>query len=479
MVLQLRRGAVHPVGIENSHPASFRDPSGVVFRAEDGTLYRQVNRVYERDYRRLMDSGLYERLVSEGMLIEHHEVDRSLAIDGSAYCVIQPCPIPMISYPYEWCFTALKNAALLTLQIQKCALDYGMSLKDASAFNVQFIGTTPVLIDTLSFEEYEDGHPWVAYGQFCRHFLAPLALMSKVDMRLNRLASVHLDGIPLDIASRMLPLSSRFRFGLSMHLHLQARFVKAYSDTSKAADVDVTQRKLAKGKQLALLENLVNTVQKLHIGKRRTEWADYYQDHSYSHEAFEQKRTIVKDFIERVGPQTVWDLGANTGEFSRIAAQSGARVYAFDVDPACVEAGFRYCLESGIQNLLPLCMDLTNPSPALGWAQMERQSLTERGPADLVLSLALVHHLAISNNVPFELIVQYLHQLSRNLIIEFVPKSDPQVKRLLRSRKDIFDHYSQEYFEAAFQRQYAILDRTQVGEDGRLLYLMTSDNTCA
>jgi hypothetical protein len=194
--------------------SSFRDPSGFLFIRE-GILYRQVNQVYREDYSRLMDSGLYEKLVKNGLLITHAETDIQPADGVLSYKVICPERVPFISYPYEWSFGQLQDAALATLSIQRRALKLGMSLKDASAYNIQFPKGKAMLIDTLSFEQYQEGEPWVAYRQFCQHFLAPLALMAYKDVRLNQLLRIYIDGIPLDLASKLLPRSTRWNLGLA------------------------------------------------------------------------------------------------------------------------------------------------------------------------------------------------------------------------------------------------------------------------
>jgi hypothetical protein len=208
--------------------ASFRDPSGFLF-SRGGALYRQVNRKYQQEYARLMESGLYEKLVKAGLLIPHTEVNQAPAEAENAYKVIQPERVAFISYPYEWSFGQLKDAALATLSVQKRALKRGMSLKDASAYNIQFVHGKATLIDTLSFETYKEGQPWVAYRQFCQHFLAPLALMALRDVRLSQLLRVYIDGVPLDLASELLPWNTRLNFGLLTHIHLHAGAQKKYA----------------------------------------------------------------------------------------------------------------------------------------------------------------------------------------------------------------------------------------------------------
>ncbi|HOW91704.1 MAG TPA: hypothetical protein PK883_05240, partial [Anaerolineaceae bacterium] len=210
--------------------ASFRDPSGFIFK-RGGVLYRQVNRAYQKAYDKLMSGGLYAGLTADGLLIPHEEVDEPPADPELVYKIIRPQVVPFISYPYEWSFTQLKDAALLTLAAARSALEQGMVLKDASAYNIQFVGGKPVLIDTLSFDLYKEGAPWDAYRQFCQHFLAPLALASLVDIRLIQLLRVYIDGIPLDLASALLPGRTKFGLaGLAVHIHLHARAQQQYSD---------------------------------------------------------------------------------------------------------------------------------------------------------------------------------------------------------------------------------------------------------
>lgn len=448
-------------------PASFRDPSGFLFQ-QDGVIYRQVNLIYKGDYDHLMESGLYRALVDDNLLIPHEEVDIEPLAPELAYKIIKPKPIPFISYPYEWCFSQLKDAALTTLKIQKKALDFGMTLRDCSSYNIQFKNGRPLFIDTLSFGKYREGEPWVAYRQFCQHFLAPLALMSYKDIRLCRLLRTYIDGLPLDLASCLLPWRTHLRFSLLSHIHLHARSQKHFAHRQ----VDVKRRRMSRYAFLGILNNLESTVKKLKWQAGGTEWAEYYQDTNYSPQAFEHKKTIVAGFLERVRPATVWDLGANVGIFSRLASERGIPTVSFDVDPAAVEKHYLDCIARGDTNILPLVIDLTNPSPGIGWENKERMSLKKRGPADAVLALALVHHLAISNNVPLSKIAGFLSDVCHWLIIEFVPKTDSQVQRLLATREDIFPDYTRQAFEQEFSRYFTIDDSADIRESQRTVYLM-------
>jgi hypothetical protein len=456
---------------EIRQPASFRDPSGFLFQRA-GVLYRQVNQSYRREYDQLMASGLYENLVKRGWLIPHEEVTPEPSADDRAYKIIQPTPLAFISYPFEWSFSQLKDAALLTLKIQQRALRYGMSLKDSSAYNIQFHlkNGKPVLIDTLSFETYEEGQPWVAYRQFCQHFLAPLAVMAYTDIRLSQLLRVYIDGMPLDLVSSLLPGKTRLNFGLLTHLHVHASAQKRYAGQS--VDTAESGRQMSKTSLLGLIDSLLNTVKKLSWQPADTDWGDYYEDTNYSDQAMSQKEALVADFVSRAAPEMVWDLGANTGRFSRIASQQGISTIAFDIDPAAVEKNYLQIKAQKESHLLPLIIDLTNPSAGIGWANQERDSLSARANADMILALALVHHLAISNNVPLEMIAAHFSQLAPWLVIEFVPKTDSQVQRLLVSREDIFEAYTQEGFEQAFRTRYHLRATEAIQGSERRLYLM-------
>ncbi len=453
-------------------PSSFRDPSGFLFR-KDGVLYRQINQVYREDYDRLMESGLYRALVDDDLLIPHEEAGLDPPVQEQAYKSIQPEAIPFISYPYEWCFSQLKDAALTTLRVQRKALEYGMSLKDSSAYNIQFRNGRPVFIDTLSFGTYSEGEPWVAYRQFCQHFLAPLALMGYRDVRLGQLFRIHMDGLPLDLASSLLPWRTRLRFSLLSHIHLHARSQRHFADRQ----VDVKQRKVGRYALLGIINSLESAVKGLRWRAGGTEWVDYYQDTNYSKQAFEDKRKIVVGFLDRVKPVTAWDLGGNVGVFSRLASEHGANTVCFDVDPAAVEKNYLFCRQSGEAGMLPLVLDLTNPSPGIGWEGRERMSLQERGPAEVVLALALVHHLAISNNVPLPRIAGFLRDTCRWLIVEFVPKTDSQVQRLLATRDDVFTGYTREAFEEEFSGRFRVEDIVEIEDSQRVMYLMQRKDT--
>jgi len=448
---------------------SFRDPAGQVF-SHEGVVLREVRRPYIDEYDQLMASGLHQELVKDGLLVDHEELTDFPPLSTETYKILKPQQIPFISYPYEWSFNQLKQAALTTLRIEQKALEFGMSLKDASAFNVQFMNGRPIHIDTLSLQKYQEGDPWFAYKQFCQHFLGPLALMRYKGIWSGSLSLTHLDGIPLDLVSSLLPLKSRLKPSIHIHIHLHSKLLSKYAGRS----VSARKRKFGKMSHLGLLDNLLVTVQGLRWKPNKSVWQRYYEGDSYTPEAFEDKTRLIKEFLDLVRPKTVWDLGANTGFFSRLASETGATTVAFDSDPSVVDACFLAAQKQSDTNLLPLVMDLASPSPAIGWANQERMDLVQRGPADLVMALALIHHLSIADNVPFNMIAEYLKSLGSWVVVEFVPKTDPKVMLLLESRQDVFQDYTQERFEREFSALFEIKSKAQIEGSERVLYLLKS-----
>jgi hypothetical protein len=450
-------------------PGSFRDPSGFVYR-RDGVLYRQVAPSFAARWDDLEGSGLLRTLQARGILVEHSRAPLDSAYDpAGAHVVLQPAPIDFISYPYEWSFGQLKDAALLTLDAQEAAMTAGFTLRDATAYNVQFQHGRPILIDTLSFERAKPGVPWIAYRQFCEHFLAPLALMAKRDVRCGMMLRQYIDGIPLDLAARLLPGRSRLNLGLGSHIHAHARAQRHYEGRTDVGAVR-TQASLSPLKQAAFLDSLRRTIDGLRWEPAGTEWADYADHTSYGDDAASAKDAAVRRLLEAAGGNVTWDLGANTGRFSRIAASLDRRVVAWDIDPAATEMHYRAIRRDNVPSILPLLGDLANPSPGLGWALAERRSLRDRADADVVLALALVHHLAIGRNIPLAHLADFLAELGPNLIIEFVPREDSMVKRLLATREDVFSEYTIAGFKEAFRARYDVREEVGILDTERTLF---------
>jgi SAM-dependent methyltransferase len=449
-------------------PGSYRDPSGFVFR-RDGVLYRQINARFADDWAAFQTSGLGADLISRQILIPHEPASLELAASADALAVIAPEPISFISYPYEWAFSQLKDAALLTLKAQEVADAHGMTLRDASAFNVQFRLGRPILIDSLSFERRVTGEPWKPYRQFCEHFLAPLALMAHRDGRLGILLRDFIDGVPLDLAGELLPPRTRWSPSLAAHVHLHARAQRRHAMADSPAPSNVT---MSDNRRRALLDHLKRTIEGLRLTAAGTQWAEYADQTSYSTAGTASKEATVERMLADIRGRRAWDIGANTGRYSAIAATAGYEVLAIDGDWAAVERHYLSLRESREARILPLLGDIADPSPGIGWANAERAPLLERADADVVMALALVHHLAIARNVPLPLLAELLAGIAPNLIIEWVPKEDLMVRRLLAAREDVFAAYSLEGFRAAFARHFDVIEEAPIGDSERILFRM-------
>jgi SAM-dependent methyltransferase len=446
------------------HPASFRDPCGFVFRHE-GVFYRAILPEGLEDYEMLMQSGLYARLRQEGLMIAHEEMqDASLQPEASK--ILKPAQLDFWSYPYEWSFRQLQAAALLTLRLVALGLEQGMMLKDASACNIQFIGCEPVLIDSLSFERYEAGKPWQAFGQFCRHFLYPLLVFQKCPELSPALLTAYPDGLPAQLTASLLPRKSRLSWNNQLYVFLAAALAKRQDKPQRAI-------RISKQKILQNVAQLEGYIKSLKPRAQQTAWSNYYEETILSNEYLGSKKTMVAGLLQSLQLQRVIDAGCNTGSFSLMAAKHAQEVIAFDSDPASADALFQEAARRKLTNLHVLAADLTNPTPSLGWANTERSSLLQRLRGDPVLALALVHHLAIGKNIPLSFIsALFAGMTTQWLLIEFVPKHDPRTQLLLQARKDIFHNYTEAAFEAAFGQHFHIEKRMALPHSERVLYLM-------
>lgn len=447
------------------HPASYRDPSGFVF-THNGEVFRQINLSFKEHWDAFHASGLYNDLVASGRLISHTSVEQNLTGLPNWYRTIQPEPLQFISYPYEWTFGMLKDAALLTLEIAAEALQNSFVLKDASPYNVQLHGGKMIFIDSLSFENYTDGEPWVAYRQFCEAFLAPLALMHFCQLPLNGLFLAFPDGVPLLHAKKLLPIPSRFHLQLYLHLHLHAS--QSSKKESNGGKVHLTKQKL-----LNVLESLRQTVKSLRFDGFENVWGGYYKEASARGGYIEEKKSVIEEWLKRLpGLQSAIDIGGNRGEFARLVCAPGRRVICADSEHHAVEQLYKQVRETTEPGLFPVVMDFVTPSPALGLNNRERSPFFERAASDLALALAVVHHLAIGRNVPFNGIAQTCAALGRWLIIEWVPKEDEKTQTLLRNKSDVYGWYTQENFLGAFAALYRTVETKPVLSSGRTLYLM-------
>lgn len=449
-------------------PASFRDPDGAIFIYND-FIYRRVNDSVREDFDFFQSSKLYKKLVDDRKIVSFKEVELpECELCAGAYKTLLPEQLPFISYPYEWSFDQVKDSALLTLDIALDALSYNMILKDANPYNIQLVKGEVKHIDSLSFERYEEGKPWVAYRQYCEMFLSILILMSKVDPSFARLLSLELSGMSLNLVNKIVPLRQKIDCGYLLHIWMQSKAQNFYSQRVSQH----REYRLAKDSLKSLLQNLRSTTAKLTLPNRKSFWYGYYKDNNYTDSSFAEKKEIIEKYIKSLKPKSVWDLGANTGIFSEIASSYADKVIALDNDHDSVNALYNKIRKTPNGNIYPLVADLVNPTPGIGWMNVERGSLISRSDSDLILALALIHHLAIVNNTPFHKISELFSRIGGSLIVEFVDKSDSQVQRLLANREDIFEEYSQQGFEAVFSEQYRIIDKVRFGNRGRVLYFM-------
>jgi hypothetical protein len=454
------------------HPSSFRDPVGFLYN-RGNRLLRQVNGEYAGDLEHLRSSGLLAESAAAGLTLHQEEVPLADRFDDRACAVFEPTRLAFVSYPYEWCPGQLRDAGLATIALQRRALARGMTLKDATAYNVQFHQGRPVHIDMLSFERSRAGRPWVAYRQFCQHFLAPLALARYRDPRLLRLLTVHLEGIPLDVASRLLPARTWLRPSLFVHIHAHAIVSSRVAEGAGDSSARVRGTAL-----VALADSLERCVRSLAWRPPAGVWRDYTSDRSYSETALRSKRSSVEKWLARRDYRSVLDVGANVGEFSRLAAGAAERVLSVDADYASVETLYRSLDTPSRARIQPLVADLANPSPALGWNGSEREPLLDRLRSDVVLALALVHHLVLAAGAPVEAVVSLLARLGREAVVEYVPMDDPQARRLLRNR-DRCHAYDRSRFEAALRTRYSIAEVAPVAESSRVLYRLAPAGSAA
>lgn len=448
--------------IPHQHPASYRDPAGYLYTKE-GILYRAVQEIYAPHYTQLMDGGLYDSLQSSALLIPHLEVAQSQEHPNEAWKILKPLALEQWSYPYEWCFGQLKDAAFATLTLALKGLEHGMILKDANAYNIQFYNGRPLLIDTLSFEIYQEGNAWQAFRQFCNHFLNPLLVMRALPDLSPAFLMAYPDGISSKLTAKILPWTKRLSFNHQLYVYLAA----GTSRNQIAGDgrkLHITSEKIKQN-----LNQLQKFISQLNLKPAKSAWNNYYEETILSNNYLASKTKAVRSLLERVQPKVITDIGCNTGVFSLIASEFAETVIALDFDPLSVEKLYA----EKKPNIYPLVADIAYPTPALGWANEERSSLIKRISAEMVMALAVVHHLALSNNVPLSQIGALFSGIcSKWLIVEFVPKTDPRAQQLLAGKGDIFPHYTQSDFEDAFGGYFQVEDCILLSGSTRILYLL-------
>jgi len=459
-----------------SEPGSFRDRNGRVFYS--GTaVFRGLSNEALKQWQILSATKFFRSFMRDGKLVRTEEVDPAGTLDstetGQWAGLLRHETIPFISYPYEWSFGMLKDAALLQLELVRAALDEDWILKDASAFNLQWVGTRPVFIDIISFERLGVGEPWVGYRQFCQLFLYPLLLQVYKDIPFQPWLRGSIEGIEPEHCANLMSVRDLLRPGVLTHVHLQAKLQARFATTK--ADIRRELRTGGFNKELikANVSRVTKLVQRLQWNPGKSQWSDYANKHNYTDSDHALKAAFVRNVVGLRPWRLVWDLGCNTGSFSRIAAENARYVVAMDADQLAVDRLYHSLKSERHSTILPLLINVADPSPNLGWRGLERKALPERGKPDLALCLALIHHLVISANIPVKEFVDWLAGLGSALIIEFVTKQDPMVQQLLRNKRDDYVDYSVEAFETCLADAFTIERRTMLASGTRLLYFGT------
>jgi hypothetical protein len=451
---------------------SFRDPLSRVFVGDDG-VWRGLTAEALEDFDALAESSFFAAALERGDIVATERVDDTAVVPGDWAGVLRHDPIRVLSYPYEWSFEMLRDAARLQLALTREALADKLITKDASAFNIQFVGAKPVFIDVGSFERLRPGEPWAGYRQFCELFLNPLYVQALRDVPFQPLLRGRLDGITPGVAAALIGGSGRFRKGVFTHVRLHARAERRYADADRERDVRAELKRAGFGPALidAQLRNLQRALDGLSWRQHDSTWSDYGERGHYSDSDLEAKSAVVAAAARQ--PGIVLDLGANDGRFSRIAVDAGASAaIAVDADQLVVDRLYRQLRAEGERRILPLVVDLADPSPAIGWRGSERPSFLDRMRPDLVLCLAVVHHLALTNNVPLDEIVALLAGFGAAVVAEFPHRDDPMTRRLLaRKRSGLFDGYDTANWESALQRRFVIEQRVELPSATRTIYL--------
>ncbi len=451
--------------ISKKHESSFRDPSGYVFYDGD-ILRRRILPIYFKQYKALSETGFFKTLSRKGLLVSH-----TLTSENENEIIITPEEIPFITYPYEWGFEQYKQAALLTLKIQKYALTKGFWLKDASAYNVTMYQGKPIFIDSLSFDFYEEGTPWRAYKQFITHFFGPLVLSKYFGSDMIKMMQSHIDGIPLQLISSMLPSKTKLSPTLQSNIHLLARLEGKHNDDYKG---ETKVSKLSLKALNTILDSLYDYIIKLQF-KDATEWGDYYSKTNYDAQSFEAKKKLIKEWVLPLKAKRIIDVGGNDGTFAR-ALDSDAHLIVTDIDVNAVDQNFKKAQAQTEDNMLAFVSDVLQPSPAIGFNNTERESLIERlekYAPDVTMALALIHHITLSGNVPFDKSASFFASFSEHLIIEFPKREDSWVGSLLIRKREFinhFDFYNESHFEEEY-KQYFVLEKKEIiVGTSRLLY---------
>jgi len=451
-------------------PGSFRDPGNRVFTV-DGQIYRALDDLNLETWHALTRTRFFGEQMVRGRIVGTELVEGVATPPGDWAGILRHDRIPIVSYPYEWTFSMLRDAALLQLDLLDAALAEDMILKDSTPYNVQFVGARPVFIDIGSFEPLEPGDIWVGYRQFLRQYLYPLMLRVYVGIPHQPWARGDAEGPTAEHMEAMLSARDRVRKAALLHVTLPARGERRYRHTARDLRSEFRQAGFKKELIQSNVRGLRRTVEGLHWEHGRSQWNRYADE--CAHVA--RDRNPKSDFLERVmaarSPSVVWDLGANDGHFSRLAATVAETVLAVDADEVVLDDLYRVLSAEGNAAILPMLQDLAAPSPGLGWRGRERTPLEHRSSPDLVLCFAVIHHLVVGRNVPLRQVVDWLADLDARVILEWVPPDDPMVHLLSVNKRpgEIHADYDETVLRSYLADRFVIEHEEPLPEGGRRL----------
>ena len=452
----------------NWNKGSFRDPSNRIFESE-GKIYRAIFNSGKSDYINIQQSGIIQKLINKNYLIDTDELDRRNKLYSheelkNVYIILKHKKIPFISYPYEWCFEQLKKAAIFHLDLQLYLLENNFNLKDSSAFNIQFIGGEPIFIDFFSLQKYNDGDYWIGYKQFCENFLNPLYLSFKKNVQFNHIIRSNLEGISSTTLNNLLSFKDKLSLNVFSHIVLQSRYEKKVLLDEKSSIKKFKKlKKLPKKNLISMITIIKNWIKKFNIQNKKSTWSDYSVINTYKDLKKKKKIDIVKKFTNKIKPNLLVDLGCNTGDYSIAALENGANyVVGFDFDIESLNKSY-----DRSPNFLPLWFDAANPSPDQGFMQKERDGFERRVKSDALISLAFIHHLVIAKNISVKMFVEWISKISQFGLLEFVPKNDETIQKMLISKRDIYKDYNIDNLIKYLEYDFKIVSIDQVSESGR------------
>ena len=446
--------------IENG---SFRDPAGRIYY-KNNKVFRKLSALGVERYSKLDEANIIDKSIENGFLIEtkKNQINNEVILEHEK--------IPYISYPYEWSFSQLKDAAIFHLDFHIFLLENNATLIDSSAYNIQFIGSQLKFIDVLSIQKYTEGDYWMGHKQFCENFLNPLILKSKKGIKFNNWFKGNLEGIETSELNNLLNFYDKFSYNIFIHVHLLNKLEEKFRTKKTLKPIDQKKKKFSKRSFVAILSQLRKFIIGLQDNKNISTWDDYSKNNSYSIEDKNKKKDCVSQFCKKNNFELIADLGCNDGEYSILSLKNGCKkVIGFDFDINAINNAYK---NSNLENLhfLPLHFDATNPSANIGWYQKERKGFIERANFNAIIALAFEHHLAIAKNIPLNDVISWLVSLAPTGLIEFVPKEDETIKKMLEFKGDIFPEYTEENFEKYLLRNSKIISKSKVSSSGRTIY---------